>query len=122
YGEWLRRQRRRRDARHPLRSACLAFDSFGATAFADRARGELRATGAHARKRALETGEPLTAQETVIARLAGDGASNRQIAAQLYSSPATVAYHLRKVFAKLDVSSRRELAAAVPGQPARLVR
>jgi DNA-binding CsgD family transcriptional regulator len=117
YGEWLRRQRRRREARDQLRAACQAFDSFGAAAFASRASCELKATGEHARKPALETREPLTAQEALIARLAGDGASNRQIAGQLFISPATVAYHLRKVFTKLGVGSRHELASAVPGQP-----
>lgn len=100
-----------------LHSAFQAFDSFGATAFADRARSELGATGEHARKGALETREPLTAQETLIAGLARDGASNRHIAVQLYISPATVAYHLRKVFAKLGISSRQELAAALPAHP-----
>ena len=114
YGEWLRRQQRRRDARDLLRAAFEAFDSFGAAAFAERARGELRATGEHARKRTFERHEALTAQETLIARLAGRGASNREIALQLFISPATVAYHLRKVFSKLGISSRRELAAAVP--------
>jgi DNA-binding CsgD family transcriptional regulator len=116
YGEWLRRQRRRRDARDLLRAACQAFDSFGAAAFADRARGELLATGEHARKRTFEMHEALTAQEALIARLAGGGASNREIAGQLFISPATVAYHLRKVFTKLGISSRRELVAAVPDQ------
>jgi DNA-binding CsgD family transcriptional regulator len=113
YGEWLRRQRRSRDARDQLRAACRAFDSFGATAFAERARGELRATGEHISKRSPVAVEPLTAQEALIARLAGGGASNRQIAGQLFISPATVAYHLRKVFTKLGVSSRHELAAPV---------
>jgi DNA-binding CsgD family transcriptional regulator len=117
YGEWLRRQRRKRDARHQLRAAHQCFESIGAAAFADRARGELHATGERARKRSFETRDALTAQETLIARLAGSGTSNRQIAVQLFISPATVAYHLRKVFTKLGVSSRHELAAAVPGQP-----
>ena len=116
YGEWLRRQRRRRDARDQLRAAYQAFDSMGAAAFAERARGELEATGEHARARTPEAREPLTPQETLIASLAGGGASNRQIAVQLFISPATVAYHLRKVFTKLGVSSRHELAAAVPGE------
>ncbi|HKD88724.1 MAG TPA: LuxR C-terminal-related transcriptional regulator [Streptosporangiaceae bacterium] len=116
YGEWLRRERRRRDARDQLRTAYECLDSIGAEAFAERARGELRATGEHARKRTFEAIESLTTQEALVARLAGSGASNRQIAEQLFISPATVAYHLRKVFAKLGVSSRRELARAVPPQ------
>jgi DNA-binding CsgD family transcriptional regulator len=117
YGEWLRRQRRRCDARGQLRAAYECFDSVGAAAFAERARGELRATGEHARARTPETRKALTAQEAVIARLAGEGASNRQIAGQLFISPATVAYHLRKVFTKLGVSSRHQLGSAAPGQP-----
>jgi DNA-binding CsgD family transcriptional regulator len=117
YGEWLRRQRRRCDARDQLRAAYDSFESIGAAAFAERACNELRATGEHPCTRTLDTREALTAQETLIARLAGDGASNRQIAGQLFISPATVAYHLRKVFTKLGVSSRRELPTAVPAQP-----
>ncbi len=112
YGEWLRRQRRRRDARDQLRAAYDLFDSFGANAFAERARGELRATGEHTGSRTFEASETLTTQEALVARLAGGGASNRQIAEQMFISPATVAYHLRKVFAKLGVSSRRELASS----------
>ena len=112
YGEWLRRQRRRRDARDQLRAACEFFDCAGAMAFAGRARSELRATGEHARKRTFTTSDALTTQEALVARLAGEGASNRQIAEQLYISPATVAYHLRKVFTKLGLSSRRELAGS----------
>ena len=116
YGEWLRRQRRRRDARDQLSRAYEIFDSAGATAFAERARIELRASGGQARERAVEMRDPLTAQEAVIARLAGDGASNPEIAAQLFISRATVAYHLRKVFTKLAVSSRGQLAAALPAR------
>jgi DNA-binding NarL/FixJ family response regulator len=112
YGEWLRRQRRRRDARAQLASAYQIFDCIGAAAFAERARIELRATGGHARQPAVETPDTLTAQEALIARLAGDGASNPEIAAQLFISPATVAYHLRKVFTKLGISSRTQLAPA----------
>jgi DNA-binding CsgD family transcriptional regulator len=116
YGEWLRRQQRRRDARDQLRTAYEIFDSTGAAAFAERARTELRATGEHARKRTVDTTDPLTAQEALIARLAGGGASNTQIAAQLFISPATVAYHLRKIFTKLGLSSRHQLARALPAQ------
>jgi DNA-binding CsgD family transcriptional regulator len=116
YGEWLRRQRRRRDAGDQLGRAYEIFDSIGAAAFAERARIELRASGGQARERAVETRDPLTAQEALIARLAGDGASNPEIAAQLFISPATVAYHLRKVFTKLGVSSRSQLAPALPAR------
>jgi DNA-binding CsgD family transcriptional regulator len=116
YGEWLRRERRRRDARDQLGRAHEIFDSVGAAAFAERARIELRATGGHARQRTVETPDALTAQETLIARLARDGASNPEIAAQLFISPATVAYHLRKVFTKLGISSRSQLAAALPAR------
>jgi DNA-binding CsgD family transcriptional regulator len=114
YGEWLRRQRRRRDARDQLATAYEIFDSIRASAFAERARIELRATGGQARERAVETPDALTAQEALIARLAGEGASNPEIAAQLFISSATVAYHLRKVFTKLGISSRNQLAAALP--------
>jgi DNA-binding CsgD family transcriptional regulator len=115
-GEWLRRQRRRRDARDQLGSAYEIFHSIGAEAFAERARIELQASGGQALKRVIETRDPLTAQEAVIARLAGDGASNPEIAAQLFISRATVAYHLRKVFTKLDISSRSQLADALPAR------
>jgi DNA-binding CsgD family transcriptional regulator len=117
YGEWLRRQRRRRDARDQLGRAYEIFDSAGAAAFAERARIELRASGGQARERAVKTPDTLTAQEALIARLAGDGASNSEIAAQLFLSPATVAYHLRKVFTKLGISSRSQLGPALPARP-----
>jgi DNA-binding CsgD family transcriptional regulator len=117
YGEWLRRQRRRRDARDQLGTAYEIFDSAGASAFAERARIELRATGGHARQPITATPDTLTAQEALIARLAGDGASNPEIAAQLFISRATVAYHMRKVFTKLGVSSRSQLAPALPARP-----
>jgi DNA-binding CsgD family transcriptional regulator len=117
YGEWLRRQRRIRDAREQLRRAYTLFTAVGMEAFAERARAELRATGAQALKRATGTPDVLTAQEALIARLASQGASNPQIAAQLFISPATVAYHLGKVFAKLGISSRNQLARALPTQP-----
>ena len=116
YGEWLRRERRRRDARDQLGRAYEIFDSVGAAAFAERARIELRATGGHARQQTTETPDTLTAQEALIARLAGEGASNPEIAAQLFISPATVAYHLRKVFTKLGISSRSQLAPALPAR------
>jgi DNA-binding CsgD family transcriptional regulator len=118
YGEWLRRRRRRLEARDQLRGAHDFFDSIGAEAFAQRARIELRATGEHARKRTVETRDALTAQEALIARLAGEGASNAQIAAQLFISSATVAYHLGKVFSKLGISSRHQLARALATQRA----
>jgi DNA-binding CsgD family transcriptional regulator len=116
YGEWLRHQRRRRDARDQLASASEIFDSIGAAAFAERARTELRATGGHARQPAVQTPDTLTAQEALIARLTGEGASNPEIAAQLFISRATVAYHLRKVFTKLGVTSRNQLAPALPAR------
>jgi DNA-binding CsgD family transcriptional regulator len=116
HGEWLRRQRRRSDARDQLGRAYEIFDSIGAAAFAERARTELRASGGQARERAVQAPDTLTAQEALIARLAGDGASNPEIAAQLFISPATVAYHLRKVFTKLGVSSRSQLSPALPAR------
>jgi DNA-binding CsgD family transcriptional regulator len=118
YGEWLGRRRRRRDARDQLASAYEIFDSIGAAAFAERARIELRGSGGPARERAVHARDPLTAQEALIARLAGEGASNPEIAAQLFISRATVAYHLRKVYTKLDISSRTQLAPALPAQDA----
>ena len=114
YGEWLRRERRIRDCRGQLRSAYDIFTSIGAGAFAERARVELRACGGYAPRRAAEAQDALTAQEALIARLAAGGATNSQIAAQLFISPATVAYHLRKVFAKLSISSRSQLARTLP--------
>jgi DNA-binding CsgD family transcriptional regulator len=110
YGEWLRRERRRLDARKHLRTALNAFTSMGAEAFARRAERELLATGERARKRTVETRDQLTAQETQIARLAANGHTNREIATQLFISPSTVEYHLRKAFRKLDVKSRTQLA------------
>jgi DNA-binding CsgD family transcriptional regulator len=115
YGEWLRRERRRRDAREQLRAAHETFARIGAEAFAERARRELEATGETVRKRGDETADVLTPQEAQIARLARDGLSNIEIGAQLFISPRTVQYHLRKVFAKLDITSRKQLARVAPG-------
>jgi DNA-binding CsgD family transcriptional regulator len=109
YGEWLRRQRRRVEAREQLRLAEEMFAGMGAAAFAARAHRELLATGEHARKRTVETTSELTAQEAQIARLAGHGHSNPQIAARLFISARTVEYHLHKVFTKLGISSRIQL-------------
>jgi DNA-binding CsgD family transcriptional regulator len=109
YGEWLRRENRRVDAREHLRAAHDAFSRMGAEAFADRARRELLATGETARRRVDEMRDVLTPQEAEIARLARDGFSNPDIGARLFISPRTVQYHLHKVFAKLDISSRNQL-------------
>jgi DNA-binding CsgD family transcriptional regulator len=109
YGEWLRRERRRLDARTELRLAYDLFSDFGMEAFAERARVELQATGERARKRTIDTLDQLTPQEEQISRLAGEGHTNREIAAQLFISPSTVEYHLRKAFRKLDVTSRTQL-------------
>ena len=114
YGEWLRRERRRMDARGQLRTAHEMLDAMGIEAFAQRARRELRATGESVRKRTVETSITLTTQEAEIARLARDGMSNTEIGTRLFISPATVAYHLRKVFIKLDISSRTQLDRALP--------
>jgi DNA-binding CsgD family transcriptional regulator len=114
YGEWLRRENRRVDARAQLRLAHDQFTSIGMEAYAERARRELAATGETVRKRAPNTRDDLTAQERQVALLARDGMSNSEIAARLFLSQHTVAYHLRKVFSKLGINSRRELAAALP--------
>jgi DNA-binding CsgD family transcriptional regulator len=117
YGEWLRRKRRRLDARGQLRTAYDLFSDFGMEAFAERARLELEATGEHARKRTVETRADLTPQEAQIARLARDGLSNAEIGARLFISKHTVEYHLRKVFAKLGINSRTKLAQTLPPEP-----
>ena len=109
YGEWLRRERRRIDARNHLRFALEEFTSIGAAAFAGRAERELLATGERARKRTVDTLDQLTPQETQIARLAANGHTNREIAARLFISASTVEYHLRKAFRKLGVKSRAQL-------------
>jgi DNA-binding CsgD family transcriptional regulator len=116
YGEWLRRQRRIRDARDQLRRAHELFTEIGMEAFADRARHELRAAGVRTRPPQIGMHYTLTAQEALIARLAGAGATNPEIAAQLFISRATVAYHLRKVYTKLGVSSRTQLARVLPAR------
>jgi DNA-binding CsgD family transcriptional regulator len=117
YGEWLRREQRRVDAREQLRAAHEMFSAMGADGFAERARVELLATGETVRKRTVETRDELTAQEAQIARLARDGRTNPEIGAQLYISPRTVEWHLRNVFTKLGIRSRRELHDALPDEP-----
>jgi DNA-binding CsgD family transcriptional regulator len=113
YGEWLRREQRRLDAREQLRIAHEILSRIGSDAFAERARRELLATGETVRKRAVQQGVELTAQEEQIARLARDGLTNPEIGAELFLSPHTVEWHLRKVFAKLGISSRRQLRATM---------
>jgi DNA-binding CsgD family transcriptional regulator len=117
YGEWLRRENRRVDARAQLRAAHDLFVAIGMEAFAERARAELKATGEKVRKRTVEKRDELTPQELQIARLARDGLSNPEIGARLFLSPRTVEWHLRKVFAKLEIRSRRELVNVLPAEP-----
>jgi DNA-binding CsgD family transcriptional regulator len=118
YGEWLRRQGRRVDARDQLRAARDLFVSMGAEAFAARAGRELSATGERVRKApASPAAVQLTPQETQIVRLAMDGGSNPAIAAQLFISPRTVEYHLHKIFTKLGITSRNQLNRALGGNP-----
>jgi ATP/maltotriose-dependent transcriptional regulator MalT len=115
YGEWLRRENRRVEAREQLRTAHQILVAIGMEAFAERARKELQATGEKVRKRTVETRDDLTAQERQIARLARDGLSNPEIGARLFLSSRTVEWHLRNVFTKLGIRSRRELANALAG-------
>ena len=117
YGEWLRRERRREEARGHLRTAFEMLTAMGAAAFAQRAQRELIATGEHAPRRQAETRERLTAQEAQVARLARDGLSNPEIGARLFISRRTAEYHLHKVFAKLQITSRSELSLALPAEP-----
>jgi DNA-binding CsgD family transcriptional regulator len=117
YGEWLRRERRRMDAREQLRTAHEMFSAIGMEAFAERAARELLATGETARKRRFDTSSQLTAQEAQVARLARDGLSNPEIGARLFISRRTVQYHLRKVFTKLDITSRGQLNRVLPSNP-----
>ncbi len=116
YGEWLRRERRRVDAREQLRTAHQMLAGMGADGFAERAARELRATGERVRNRTTDVPAQLTARETQIARLASEGLSNPEIAAQLFMSPRTVEYHLHKVFTKLDISSRNQLHRVLAGR------
>jgi ATP/maltotriose-dependent transcriptional regulator MalT len=113
YGEWLRRTRRRMDARAELTKAHEMFTAMGMAAFAERARRELVATGATARRRSVNTREALTPQELLIAGLARDGHSNPEIGAQLFISARTVEWHMRQVFTKLDINSRGQLWQAL---------
>ena len=115
YGEWLRREQRRADAREQLRQAHQMFTEMGAGPFAERAARELVATGEKARKRTPETRDELTPHEVRIARMARDGASNQEIATELFVSRKTVEYHLHKVFQKLGISRREHLARALHG-------
>jgi DNA-binding CsgD family transcriptional regulator len=121
YGEWLRRENRRVDAREQLHTASYMFVGIGMEAFAERTRIELLATGEKARARSVETRDSLTAQERQIALMAREGLSNPEIGSRLFLSPRTVEWHLRKVFGKLGIRSRRELASALSGSDAELV-
>jgi DNA-binding CsgD family transcriptional regulator len=121
YGEWLRRENRRVDAREQLRTAHELLTEIGMEAFTERARVELEATGEKVRKRTVQTRDELTAQERQIAQLARDGLSNPEIGARLFLSPRTVEWHLRKVFAKLEIHSRRELVKVLPSSDSQQV-
>ena len=117
YGEWLRRTRRRIDARPHLRAALDSFEQLGVPPWAERARSELRASGETARRRDPSTRDQLTPQELQIARLVATGKTNPEVAGQLFLSPRTIDYHLRKVFAKLEIASRGDLASVDFGEP-----
>jgi DNA-binding CsgD family transcriptional regulator len=117
YGEWLRRQNRRSDARGPLRDAYAMLAEMGLAGFAERARRELLAAGETVRRRTVETLDELTAQEAQIARLAGEGYTNAEIGVRLFISARTVEWHLRKVFGKLGIGSRKELRELLPVAP-----
>jgi DNA-binding CsgD family transcriptional regulator len=119
YGEWLRRVGRRLDARAQLRAAHEGFAAMGAAAFAERALQELRATGERARRRTPETTDELTPQELHIARLVGEGATSKEVASELFVSPRTVDAHLRNIFRKLEITSRRQLRGMELQQPVR---
>ena len=118
YGEWLRRQKRRVDARIHLRRALELFDNIGASAFASRATLELRASGEQARRRSPETITELTERELQVALLARDGRSNPEIGTHLFISSRTVEYHLHKVFSKLGITARSQLRSALVDCPA----
>ena len=121
YGEWLRRENRRRDARGQLRAAHEQFASIGMEGFAERARGELLATGGKVPRRTAATRDVLTAQEQQIARLARDGLTNPEIGARLFLSPRTVEWHLRNAFTKLGIHSRRELTHTLSSSESELI-
>jgi DNA-binding CsgD family transcriptional regulator len=117
YGEWLRREGRRQEARGQLRDAHERLAAMGAEGFAERALRELRATGEHARRRSPETADELTPQELHIAKLVGTGATSKEVAAELFVSPRTVDAHLRNIFRKLDITSRRQLRGMTLDEP-----
>ena len=116
YGEWLRRERRRVDARPHLRAAVELFQQLAVSPWAEQARSELRASGETARRRDPSTRDQLTPQELQIAHLVAEGMTNREIGEQLFLSPRTIEYHLRKVFAKLQIASRTDLVRMGVGE------